>query len=80
MKNEDIARLTVRNNDLYDRELVYYPVEFYKSDDCTGVAHVNGPITINGKLQNKVISGDADSMGYDDWGGQVRSLKLTKHN
>ena len=50
MKNKAIEMI-VRNNDLFfGFELDYYSVEFYKSNDCTGVAHVNGLIAVDGML------------------------------
>ena len=42
--------MALRNDALSDDDLVYYFVELYKTDDCTGVAHVNGIGEKNGAL------------------------------
>ena len=50
----------------------------YKTDDCSGVANVNGLTEKNGVLNDVEKFGNKFRMREDEWGGQVQSIKLHK--
>ena len=56
----------------------YYPIEMYKTGDCTGEALVNGLERKDGVMSSTEMIGNKPDMRDDEWGDQVLSFKLHK--
>ena len=71
-----VSFMNVIRRDYQDYE--YYPVEMYKTPDCTGETLMVGLTRGRGEMIIEYRKSDTSIMRGDEWGGMVQSLKVHK--